>query len=34
MRYLPVLHRAAWTADTSVNYIATFARPAAAPRLP
>ncbi len=34
MRYLPVLHRAAWTRDTSVNYIATFARPAAASRLP
>ncbi len=34
MRYLPVLHRAAWIRDTSVNYIATFARPAAASRLP
>jgi 2-polyprenyl-6-hydroxyphenyl methylase/3-demethylubiquinone-9 3-methyltransferase len=28
MRYLPVLHRAAWCSDTSVNYLATFARPA------
>jgi 2-polyprenyl-6-hydroxyphenyl methylase/3-demethylubiquinone-9 3-methyltransferase len=26
MRYLPLLHRAAWIRDTSVNYIATFAR--------
>ena len=26
MRYLPVLHRAWWAHDTSVNYIATFAR--------
>ena len=26
MRYLPVLHRASWTRDTSVNYIAAFAR--------
>jgi hypothetical protein len=25
MRYLPLLHRASWTRDTSVNYIATFA---------
>jgi 2-polyprenyl-6-hydroxyphenyl methylase/3-demethylubiquinone-9 3-methyltransferase len=24
MRYLPVLHRASWTRDTSVNYIAAF----------
>jgi 2-polyprenyl-6-hydroxyphenyl methylase / 3-demethylubiquinone-9 3-methyltransferase len=37
MRYLPVLHRASWVRDTSVNYIAEFARgdgpvrPAAAP---
>ena len=34
MRYLPVLHRASWTRDTSVNYIAEFVRgdgPAAAP---
>jgi 2-polyprenyl-6-hydroxyphenyl methylase / 3-demethylubiquinone-9 3-methyltransferase len=32
MRYLPVLHRASWIRDTSVNYIATFAAfPAAAP---
>lgn len=28
MRYLPVLHRAAWVRDTSVNYIAAFAWPA------
>jgi 2-polyprenyl-6-hydroxyphenyl methylase/3-demethylubiquinone-9 3-methyltransferase len=28
MRYLPVLHRAAWVRSTSVNYIAAFARPA------
>ena len=28
MRYLPVVHRASWTRDTQVNYIATFARPA------
>jgi 2-polyprenyl-6-hydroxyphenyl methylase/3-demethylubiquinone-9 3-methyltransferase len=26
MRYLPVVHRASWTRDTSVNYIATFAQ--------
>lgn len=26
MRYLPVLHRARWTRDTSVNYLASFAR--------
>lgn len=26
MRYLPVLHRAHWTRDTSVNYLASFAR--------
>lgn len=26
MRYLPVVHRAAWIRDTSVNYIAAFAR--------
>jgi 2-polyprenyl-6-hydroxyphenyl methylase/3-demethylubiquinone-9 3-methyltransferase len=25
MRYLPVLHRASWVRDTSVNYIAEFA---------
>jgi 2-polyprenyl-6-hydroxyphenyl methylase/3-demethylubiquinone-9 3-methyltransferase len=30
MRYLPVLRRASWVRDTSVNYIAAFARPAAA----
>ena len=28
MRYLPVVHRASWTRDTKVNYIAAFARPA------
>ena len=28
MRYLPVVHRATWTRDTRVNYIAAFARPA------
>ncbi|MGQ3052122.1 MAG: bifunctional 2-polyprenyl-6-hydroxyphenol methylase/3-demethylubiquinol 3-O-methyltransferase UbiG [Roseateles sp.] len=28
MRYLPLLHRASWTRDTSVNYLASFARPA------
>lgn len=27
MRYLPLLHRAHWTRDTSVNYLASFARP-------
>jgi 2-polyprenyl-6-hydroxyphenyl methylase/3-demethylubiquinone-9 3-methyltransferase len=27
MRYLPVLHRAAWVRSTAVNYIAAFARP-------
>ncbi len=32
MRYLPVLHRASWTSDTQVNYIAAFARPALAAR--
>lgn len=26
MRYLPVMHRASWVCDTSVNYIAAFAR--------
>jgi 2-polyprenyl-6-hydroxyphenyl methylase/3-demethylubiquinone-9 3-methyltransferase len=26
MRYLPLVHRASWTRDTAVNYIATFAR--------
>lgn len=30
MRYLPVVHRASWIDDTSVNYIAAFARPDAA----
>lgn len=29
MRYLPVLHRADWVRDTSVNYIAAFVRDAA-----
>jgi 2-polyprenyl-6-hydroxyphenyl methylase/3-demethylubiquinone-9 3-methyltransferase len=28
MRYLPVLHRAAWVRSTAVNYIAAFSRPA------
>lgn len=28
MRYLPVLHRASWTRDTQVNYIAVFERAA------
>jgi 2-polyprenyl-6-hydroxyphenyl methylase/3-demethylubiquinone-9 3-methyltransferase len=28
MRYLPVLHRAAWVRNTLVNYIAAFSRPA------
>jgi 2-polyprenyl-6-hydroxyphenyl methylase/3-demethylubiquinone-9 3-methyltransferase len=28
MRYLPVVNRAHWTADTSVNYIASFVLPA------
>lgn len=27
MRYLPLLHRAHWTRDTSVNYLASYARP-------
>lgn len=31
LRYLPVFHRASWVRDTSVNYIATFAHPGAAP---
>jgi 2-polyprenyl-6-hydroxyphenyl methylase/3-demethylubiquinone-9 3-methyltransferase len=26
MRYLPVLHRASWTSDTKVNYIAAYTR--------
>lgn len=29
MRYLPVLHRASWVRDTSVNYLAAFSRPEA-----
>lgn len=29
MRYLPLWHRAAWCRDTSVNYLATFARASA-----
>jgi 2-polyprenyl-6-hydroxyphenyl methylase/3-demethylubiquinone-9 3-methyltransferase len=28
MRYLPVLHHAAWIRSTSVNYVTAFARPA------
>lgn len=28
MRYLPVIHRAAWVRSTSMNYMAAFARPA------
>jgi 2-polyprenyl-6-hydroxyphenyl methylase/3-demethylubiquinone-9 3-methyltransferase len=31
MRYLPVVHRASWIEDTSVNYIAAYARPDVAP---
>ena len=31
MRYLPLLHRAWWTRDTSVNYLAAFERPAPTP---
>ena len=31
MRYLPVVHRASWTRDTQVNYIATFAHHAGPP---
>lgn len=27
MRYLPLLHRASWTPDLSVNYLASFSRP-------
>jgi len=30
MRYLPLVHRASWTRDTQVNYIAAFARHAGA----
>jgi hypothetical protein len=29
MRYLPVVHRAWWTRDASVNYLAVFRRPGA-----
>lgn len=29
MRYLPIVHRAQWTRGTSVNYVASFARPSA-----
>ena len=29
MRYLPVVHRAWWTHDMSVNYIASFSKPSA-----
>lgn len=32
MRYLPVMHRASWVRDTSVNYIAAFARADVMPR--
>ena len=32
MRYLPLVHRASWTRDTRVNYIAAFARQASAGR--
>ena len=31
VRYLPLLHRASWVLDTSVNYIATFVRAEASP---
>jgi 2-polyprenyl-6-hydroxyphenyl methylase/3-demethylubiquinone-9 3-methyltransferase len=31
MRYLPLIHRASWVRDTSVNYIAAFARADATP---
>jgi 2-polyprenyl-6-hydroxyphenyl methylase/3-demethylubiquinone-9 3-methyltransferase len=31
MRYLPVLHRASWVRDASVNYITVFARAGEAP---
>jgi len=31
MRYLPLIHRASWARDTSVNYIAAFARADATP---
>lgn len=34
MRYLPLLHRASWSADTQVNYIATYTHPAATERHP
>jgi 2-polyprenyl-6-hydroxyphenyl methylase/3-demethylubiquinone-9 3-methyltransferase len=27
MRYLPVLHRASWVDDASVNYISAYRRP-------
>jgi len=30
MRYLPIVHRASWTRDTQVNYIASFVRDAGA----
>ena len=30
LRYLPLLHRASWCRSTAVNYLASFARPAAA----
>lgn len=31
MRYLPLIHRASWVRDTSVNYIAAFSRDDVAP---
>lgn len=31
MRYLPLIHRTSWVRDTSVNYIAAFARADATP---
>ena len=31
MRYLPLMHRASWVRDTSVNYIAAFSRADATP---
>jgi 2-polyprenyl-6-hydroxyphenyl methylase/3-demethylubiquinone-9 3-methyltransferase len=32
MRYLPLMHRASWVRDTSVNYVAAFSRADATPR--
>lgn len=34
MRYLPVLHRAAWVRSTAVNYLAAFSRPARSSNAP